>query len=261
MRRSGGQTNPFGADADLSGYVSNWYLSGVDARIDDKRRLVIIDDDELTRELLCLQAEDAGLAVRAYEDGEAALRELASASVNAVLADLQMPGLHGPELARRLRAVCGTHTRLLAMSGSVAADGLTIGYDGFLLKPFSMEELVFALTAEGERAGVLNVTTLEQLRQTMPGGRLRELYEMCLRDADSRIGTARAASARRDGEGFRHAAHAIKGSCAMVGATELAGLASAMECGGLPAVDDERPYMEFINASARLKRMLDVHLT
>ena len=54
------QCNPFGADAGLPGYVSNWYLSWVDARLDDERRLLIIDDDALTRELLCLQAADAG---------------------------------------------------------------------------------------------------------------------------------------------------------------------------------------------------------
>ena len=56
-----------------------------------------------------------------------------------VLTDLQMPGMTGNELARQLRSLCGPATRLLAMSASAPDDGSDQEFDGFLLKPFTME--------------------------------------------------------------------------------------------------------------------------
>ena len=142
----------------------------------------------------------------------------------AVLADMQMDGTTGNALARELRAVCGVETRLVAMSGSAVAAEKTKDFDGFLLKPISVESLRAAVegrdgTGEVEASGeeALNETTYASLAQSMPGKQLLKLYAMCLDDAERRIETMRAAVTDKDAGAYHRAAHAIKGGCGMVG--------------------------------------------
>jgi CheY-like chemotaxis protein len=233
--------------------------------------LVVIDDDDLSREVLELIAAEAGFEARSFESGEAALEDLAAARNSAkpavVLSDIQMPGISGSELAEKLRVVCGPQTLLLAMSGSAVADEKLVGFDGFLLKPFSAEELATAWERKaasakipGESsscAAVLNETIYENFARSMPAGQVAGLYKMCMDDAHKRLQTMRKALAERDDSGYRRAAHAIKGGCGMVGAVELAGLAAEMETNGLEDVHDETPIARFVAASERLGRMLE----
>lgn len=210
------------------------------------RECVVADDDEVTRELAVLFAAEAGYSAVAVASGEEALELLRGRQVHAVLVDLQMPGLSGAALARALRAVCGPHTRLLAISASAARVGAE--FDGFLRKPFSVAQLEAAL----EGRPVLSEATYASLADSMPRAQLLELYTMCLDDADRRIGLMRTMIAEGDRDGFERAAHAIKGGCGMVGALELAALAEGMEQqGGAPGALDE-----FLLASARLRRIL-----
>ena len=229
------------------------------------RSLLVVDDDELSREVLVLLAGEAGFECEAAEYGAAALELLAAgaAAPDVVLSDMQMPGVTGESLARLLREGCGPNTVLLAMSGSQPATDALRGFDGFLLKPFGMEELeaVLAGVSRTQRqpaaATALNQSVYANLAANMPHAQLQALYTMCLDDAEERLRTIEAAAVARDGEAYARAAHAVKGGCGMVGAAELAALAGAMEAGGLPEVGNKAPFMEFMQASARLRRMLD----
>jgi CheY-like chemotaxis protein len=232
-----------------------------------KRRLVLIDDDELSREVLGLIAAEAGLEAVSFESGEDALAYLANADEAGeftVLSDMQMPGISGNDLAERLRTVCGAGTLLLAMSGSTVIERKLATFDGFLLKPFSADDLSAACSrkpTEAARAvtdaAILNEAVYANFARSMPAGPVAALYKMCLDDAQKRLGTMRRALAERDDATYRRAAHAIKGGCGMVGALELAELAADMERDGLAAVHDETPLDQFAAASARLKRMLE----
>ena len=230
--------------------------------------LWIVDDDDLTRELIGLIAADAGLTAESFVSGEEVLAHLASAFAGpaTVLCDLQMPGLSGADLAARLRTLCGPETLLLAMSGSQPAAAVS-GYDGFLLKPFSADDLRRACerahpgpasvqqdAASGRLA--LDRTTYEKFAAAMPPAQVAGLYALCLDDAAQRLEKMRTALAARDDAAWRRLAHAIKGGCAMVGALELAHLASQMEENGLPPVNDDAPLLRFVDASQRLRRML-----
>ena len=99
----------------------------------------------MSRQVLALLAEDAGFTVEAFESGESALSRLAEdpdpVAPLTILTDMQMPGLCGDPLARLLRASAGPHLRLFAMSGSNPTPDATRNYDGFLLKPFSIDDL------------------------------------------------------------------------------------------------------------------------
>jgi CheY-like chemotaxis protein len=231
---------------------------------------MIVDDDLMSREVLTLLAADAGFEVEAFETGEAALERLAEAAEatpDAILADMQMPGISGDSLARLMRHRCGSATKLFAMSGSAVPAEHIAAFDGFLLKPFSMDDVRVLLDgAEAASAAtdtpagdgeVLNQSIYESFAQSMPAEQLRKLYAMSLDDADARIGVMQKALDAGDADAYQRAAHSIKGGCGMVGAAELARLAAAMEDRGPQAVDKSVPLREFLAASARLRRILD----
>lgn len=83
-----------------------------------------------------------------------------------------------------------------------------------------------------------------------------ELYAMCLDDADRRVRLLQQTAAAQDQENFRVVMHAIKGTCGMVGALELAAMATALEQEPMPKADNPAPYEEFLCASAHLRRIL-----
>ncbi len=224
----------------------------------------------MSREVLTLLAMDAGFDVLAFDSGEAALASLGVSGAtppDAVLADMQMPGISGDALAQLLRAACGSATTLLAMSGSPISRGSIPTFNGFLLKPFSMNDVIAKLDHNSEPSvepspsdsysGALSRAIYDAFAQSVSREQLRELYRMSLDDADARIETMRAALAADDAEAYRRAAHSIKGGCGMVGAVELAGMASAMEEFGPHTVDNVDPLKQFLSASARLRRILD----
>ncbi|HEY6374063.1 MAG TPA: response regulator [Edaphobacter sp.] len=234
-------------------------------------RVLVVDDDAVSREVLALLLARQGYSVEAVESGDAALlrlREAQGSLPEVVLTDLQMPGLAGIELVRQIRAVCGPQTILLAMSGSEPAQDVRQVFDGFIQKPFSME--IFAAVIAGrtvapageailEDVTVLDQTIYEKLAASMRPERLGQLYALCLDDARRRIGAMRLAVSGGDDNAYRKEAHAIKGGCGMVGATELQRLAASMEMRGLDATNHVATLDEFLLGCERLERMLVAH--
>ena len=257
-------------------------------------RVLVVDDDEMSRELLGLLLQAKGYTVESADSGEAALAllERGGPLPDLVLADVQMPGTTGAELASELRRVCGPDTLLLAMSGSRPAKKLVAGFDGFLLKPFKMEAIAVALAGRsirsataahapgsenaskpgmkdvvhdlpvvpGETSGlpVLNEKIFQQLSSSVPGKQLLEMYAMCVNDTRQRIATMRRLVDEHDGAKFVREAHSIKGGCGMLGATELHGMAAELEKNGLDAgaAAEVNSLDELSAACDRLERML-----
>jgi HPt (histidine-containing phosphotransfer) domain-containing protein len=185
-----------------------------------------------------------------------------------VLTDVQMPGITGGELARRLRELCRAGTVLLAMSGSTPEQETRQAFDKFLMKPFTMAELAAAITgcsAEavgGEIPGngiVLDEAVYRKLARSMRPERLEQLYALCLEDAERRMMEMRRAATDGDDAAYRREAHAIKGGCGMVGASELQNLAASLEARGLNDTDYVSSLDEFTLACERLRRMLVAH--
>jgi CheY-like chemotaxis protein len=242
------------------------------------REVLLIDDDEVSRELLLLFVAEAGFQGIVAESGDDAMATLKQLDCRpyAVLADMQMHGITGNALARELRRVCGGSTRLIAMSGSHVPPDETRDFDGFLLKPFTVDQLCQTLEGVGAKSeaeplrecqegpppgiAALNEAIFSELAKSMPLPQLLKLYSMCLEDAERRIGLMRAAAQARDPDAYRSSAHAIKGGCGMVGATEMAALAGTMEQNGLPPDGNIQPIEEFLIASARLRRILDARV-
>jgi CheY-like chemotaxis protein len=231
-------------------------------------RILVVDDDDVSREVIALLLAQAGYAVESADSGDAALLQLRAATDGppaVVLTDLQMPGTAGGELGRRMRALCGAGTLLLAMSGSEPEGAVRREFDGFLLKPFTMEALASAIAggssesvSEGGRRNVsaLDESVYRKLVVAMRRERLEQLYALCLNDAEARIAGMRRSASGGDDAAYRREAHAIKGGCGMVGAAELQKLATSMEERGLGDANHVASLDEFMLACERLRRML-----
>ena len=228
-------------------------------------RVLVVDDDALSLEVFTLLLQDAGYAVETADSGDAALLHLRTAQPRpeVVLADLQMPGTAGRELALRLRSLCGPATTLLAMSASEPDDASDQAFDGLLLKPFTME--MFAEAVAGTKPGVvqrsasaapvLDEAVYSKLAASMRPPQLEKLYTLCLNDTETRLATMRQAVADGNDAAYKTEAHAIKGGCGMVGALELQTLATSMEKRGL-SDDHIASLKEFNVACERLRGML-----
>ncbi len=231
-------------------------------------RVLVVDDDAVSREVLSLLLDRQGYSVEAADSGDAALQLLQRGQDSlpeVVLTDLQMPGLAGTELARHIRAVCDTHTVLLAMSGSEPGLDIRQAFDGFLPKPFGMEAFAAAIKgcdpapageATSEDVPILDQAVYEKLAASMRPERMGQLYALCLDDARRRITAMRFAASRGDDDAYRKEGHAIKGSCGMVGAIEMQRLAASMETRGLDATNHVATLEEFLLSCERLQRML-----
>lgn len=224
--------------------------------------ILVIDDDELSRELLTLLLEVEGYRVVSVTSGADGLEQLSrGVRPDAVLTDMQMPGISGTELAMALRAALPVGVPVLAMSGSDsrpedAANGTPSGFDGFLLKPFSASDLSEALAKvnreTGARASVADATKgslqlgsdegevpaldeeiFRKMQELMPKEQLGQMFALCIADARSRLSTMRGCAEAGDDKGYRTAAHAIKGGAGMIGAAELHTLAGTAEGEGL----------------------------
>ncbi len=238
-------------------------------RAPDQLRVLLIDDDELSRAVLELHLSAAGYVITEAESGEAALERLqdgAESGFDLILSDLQMPGLHGPALARAMRDAAGEQVPLLAMSGSQPAAERYAGFDGFLLKPFSPE--AFAEAAQRVQRGgvskervsqetvVLDEATFAQLEGMMKAEQLREIFALSLTEMERHRERMQRAMEESDAAALQASAHAMKGGFALLGALEMRELGARLEAGtGTPA-DQTATLREIPLAAERLRRML-----
>ena len=114
------------------------------------RHILVIDDHEETREALATVLRTLDHQVDVVESGERGIELSVLRRPEIVLVDLGLPGLDGLEVARRLRARMQTDTpTLVAFTGYGRPEdrerAREAGFDGFLLKPVSAEELQAAI--------------------------------------------------------------------------------------------------------------------
>jgi CheY-like chemotaxis protein len=234
-------------------------------------RILVVDDDAVSREVFSLLLLRQGYGVEMADSGESALlhlRATGDALPKVILADMQMPGISGYELATQLREVCGAGTMLLAMSGSEPGPEARRSFDGFLLKPFTMDDLASAISGgpsnvtnslSHEDGSALDAEVYKKLAASMKKEKLGQLYELCLADAQRRICAMRLAASEGDDAAYRREAHALNGGCGMVGAVELQNLATSMEKQGLSVTNHVVTLDEFMLGCDRLRRILIAH--
>lgn len=119
-------------------------------------RVLVVDDEPGVRAALTRGLGAEGMEVVAVGDGPTGLARAASGQFDAVVLDVILPGMSGYRVLERLRAD-GVETPVLLLSakdGEVdQADGLDLGADGYVVKPFSFVVLVAQLRAVLRRRG------------------------------------------------------------------------------------------------------------
>jgi DNA-binding response OmpR family regulator len=118
--------------------------------------VLVVDDEAGVRDALTRGLAAEGMGVVAVADGHAGLREAATGAYDAVVLDIMLPGLSGYRVLEALRGE-GVETPVLLLSAKDGvvdqADGLDLGADGYLVKPFSFVVLVAHLRAMLRRSG------------------------------------------------------------------------------------------------------------
>ncbi len=113
-------------------------------------RLLVVDDEPNILELLSVSLRFAGFEVATATNGVDALNTARTFTPDLVVLDVMMPGLDGFEVARQLRSN-GDQTPVVFLTAKDATEdrvqGLTIGGDDYVTKPFSLEEVVARIRA------------------------------------------------------------------------------------------------------------------
>jgi putative nucleotidyltransferase with HDIG domain len=111
-------------------------------------RILIVDDEEMIRDLCSHILAAEGYGVTVMPNGESALAELGRNTTDLLITDIKMPGIDGLELFERVRKLNpDIVTIFITGHGTVdtAIESLMRGVEGFVLKPFTQEELVNAV--------------------------------------------------------------------------------------------------------------------
>ena len=136
-------------------------------------RLLVVDDEPNIRDLLASSLRFAGFEVVTAADGNGALKaaQAEGAEPDLIVLDVMLPDMDGFTVARRLRERDVTTPILFLTARDDMADkvqGLTVGGDDYVTKPFGLEEVVARIRAilrrthavEGEDDGIVRVADL-----------------------------------------------------------------------------------------------------
>jgi two-component system, OmpR family, response regulator MprA len=119
-------------------------------------RILVVDDDRAVRDAVRRALQLDGYEVQAAENGTQAIEMVVQGVPDAVVLDLGMPGIDGLEVCRRLRQL-GNRVPILILTARDAVadriDGLDVGADDYMVKPFDLGELKARLRALLRRAG------------------------------------------------------------------------------------------------------------
>ena len=114
---------------------------------DDAPHLLIVDDDHKIRDLLARYLYEQGFRVTTAEDASSARAAMRGLSFDIILLDVMMPGESGLDLARELKST--TRVPICMLTARAEAEqrieGLEIGVDDYISKPFEPRELLLRL--------------------------------------------------------------------------------------------------------------------
>jgi CheY-like chemotaxis protein len=207
------------------------------------RRIVLADDNAFNRKAVTAHLRNAGAHVQEVDHGAAVLEQLrTTGGADAVLMDINMPGMSGPEAAQAIRLSSQPWAEVPIIALTAHADGASIqaariaGMNGYLVKPVDLAllcETLRPLFAPGSvihpvqgaashvdvaTVPLLNERRLEGYRRV---GMLEELLGDYLPAIARLVRELEQATARQDLQATLHALHSLLGMSGEAGATAL----------------------------------------
>ena len=141
-------------------------------------RVLVVDDEESILDFVQMGLEYEGFTVEVVTDGPKALESFAARRPDLVILDLNLPGLDGMEVCRRVRQSSDVPIIMLTARGDVdeRVEGLEAGADDYLPKPFRFKELLARVRAVLRRRVSLVEQTLRYGDLLLNRG-TRELFQ------------------------------------------------------------------------------------
>jgi two-component system, OmpR family, response regulator ResD len=115
----------------------------------EKKKVLIVDDEEDLRFLVCMYLENSGFQCLQAGNGEEALNFIKEEKVDLILLDIMMPNIDGFAVCEKIRAVSEVPIIFLTARGDEwdKVKGLKLGGDDYVVKPFSPGELIARIEA------------------------------------------------------------------------------------------------------------------
>ncbi len=127
-------------------------------------RVLVAEDERLMADTIAEGLRRRAMAVDVCYDGDAALERVTVHRYDVVILDRDLPKVHGDEVCRRIVAA-GGEPRILMLTAAAGirdrVDGLDLGADDYLTKPFAFAELAARVDALGRRARPALLPVLE----------------------------------------------------------------------------------------------------
>jgi DNA-binding response OmpR family regulator len=137
-------------------------------------RVLVVEDHARLATTLATVLRREGMAVDLAFDGPDALEHAAGARYEVIVLDRNLPGMHGDDVCRTLQAG-GCQSRVLMLTAAATiedrVDGLGLGADDYLPKPFDFAELVARIRALARRAAPVLPVVLERRGITLDSTR------------------------------------------------------------------------------------------
>jgi signal transduction histidine kinase/DNA-binding response OmpR family regulator/HPt (histidine-containing phosphotransfer) domain-containing protein len=226
-------------------------------------RVLLVEDNELNREVALGLLSDANLSIDVAENGQVAVQMASAGKYDLVLMDMQMPVMDGVAATRAIRSNADLRTLpIIAMTANVMANDIEqcveAGMNDHVAKPIDPDALFAALlrwikprnaeslsqeaaprianvlappaVSDSDPLEIAGIDTKSALRRT--GGNRKRYESLLRRFAESSAGVVeeiRAALAAGDTSTAARAAHSLKGAAANLGAGALAELAARAE--------------------------------
>lgn len=125
---------------------------------DEMTTILVIEDDPVLRSTLAYNLRRAGYEALEARDGEAGLAAAKRAGnrLDLVLLDLMLPGVNGLQVLRQIRATSDVPVLILSARGEAQdkVDGLELGADDYVVKPFALAELLARVRASIRRGAI-----------------------------------------------------------------------------------------------------------
>ena len=198
-------------------------------------RILLAEDGVINQQVAVRLLEERGHSVEVVNNGRAAVEQVAAASFDVVLMDVQMPDMDGLEATtaiRRAETLTGGHIPIVAMTAHAMQGDrdrfLAAGMDGYVAKPVRPHELYAAV----EGCALADVSFAWDAALESVGGdeaMLRELAEMFFAECPKLMQQIREHIASADGPELRRAAHTLKGAAHVFGAEAAAEAAHRLE--------------------------------
>jgi signal transduction histidine kinase/DNA-binding response OmpR family regulator len=215
-------------------------------RSEHPTRLLVVDDDRVNREFAVAYLRRWGHTATTADNGGAALAAVDAGEVDALLTDVQMPGMSGIELAKHLRAREGNGGQRIPIIGTSARAGredreisLGAGMDDYLTKPLDPAELFAAVERIAVQVGSPQArlaaqeadSAADEILRRVDGNHdlARRITAVFLNDTPSLLDELRDAVESGNWNEAAALAHRLKGSAANFPLEEVVACAARLE--------------------------------